>query len=716
MKITDLLSKKTIVLNASAKDKNEIIKKAIDTIKNSGAINDINEYSKLVYAREKKSTTGVGDGIAIPHAKSKVVKKPALAALVIKDGVDYASLDGEKVNLLFLIAAPDSKDNVHLDVLARLSNLLMHPEFKQSLLKAKNTTEFIKAIDSSEELFLGVKETKKAPTSGYEYLAVTACPTGIAHTFMAEEALKKAASKLHTTIKVETNGQAGVKNKLTDEEIKNAKAIIVGADVGVELDRFDGKKTTVVSVSKVIKDAETLIKEAENAQPYKAKGGFIKTKEQRNAQEGKLHTIYKHLMNGVSHMLPLVVGGGILIALSFLIDICCGVNPTSELEEWGMVFKFGSLTYGARLFNMIGNFAFGLLMPVLAAFIAHSIAGRPGLVVGFAGGVAANTAKFNLLYWIGDDVTKAKLDGVTAGFLGAIIAGFAAGYIIKLLEKCTNKMPKSIDGIRPILIYPVFGVLIIGLGMFLLNVPFSYINIGFSNALNWMMQSQTQTGVTSWGPVIGVAALLAAMMSTDFGGPINKAAYVFAVGLISTNPGDEASQILMAAVMLGGMIPPLAVGLSIALFPQKYSKDDRKNGVVTAIMGGAFITEGVIPYAAKDPWRVIVSCMIGSAVGGALSGAFGCMLPAPHGGIFVFPVMAQTVGWYILAILIGTVVSTILLGVLKKDVNDQLGKWKGISLKKVCFAIGRFFKRIGLAIAKFFKFIALKIASVFKKK
>lgn len=683
MKITDLLSSKTIVLNAQAKDKNEIIEKAIATIKNSGAIKNIKEYSKLVYAREKKSTTGVGDGIAIPHAKSKVVSKPALAALVIKDGVDYQSLDGEKVNLLFLIAAPDTKDNVHLDVLARLSNLLMHPEFKEALLKAKNTTEFMKAIDSSEELFLGASEPKKTTAGAYDYLAVTACPTGIAHTFMAEEALKKAASKLKVSIKVETNGQAGVKNKLTDEEIEGAKGIIVAADTAVDTARFNGKKVITTAVSKAIKDAENLLKDVDNAPVYK-KTGFIKTKEERNASDSKWHTIYRHLMNGVSHMLPFVVGGGILIALSFLIDMCCGVDPASSVVEWDMTWKFGSISYGARIFNIIGNFAFGLLMPILAGFIAHSIAGRPGLVVGFAGGIAANTAHFNLLYWVDKSIDPTSF--ASAGFLGAIAAGFLAGYIIKLLEKCTQKMPKSIDGIRAILIYPLFGVLLIGLSMFLLNIPFSYVNIGFTTALKWLGENKL---------TILLGGLLAMMMSTDFGGPINKAAYVFATGLIS-NPGTmgiDAAQEMMASVMLGGMIPPLAIGLSILLFPQKYSKDDRKNGVVTAIMGGAFITEGVIPYAAKDPWRVIVSCMAGSLIGGALSAYWGCKLPAPHGGIFVFPVMAQTVGWYILAIVIGTIISTIMLGALKKDVNDQLGKWKGISFRKVGHQIAGVFKK-----------------------
>ncbi|MCQ2795278.1 MAG: fructose-specific PTS transporter subunit EIIC [Bacilli bacterium] len=676
MKITDLLSSKTVVLNATAKDKNEIIKKAIATIKNSGAISNVNEYSKLVYAREEKSTTGVGDGIAIPHAKSKAVKKPALAALVIRKGVDYKSLDGEKVNLLFLIAAPDSKDNVHLDVLARLSNLLMHPEFKEALLKAKSAKEFMKAIDSSEELFLGSNEPKKeSKSTGYEYLAVTACPTGIAHTFMAEEALKKAAEKLKVSIKVETNGQAGVKNKLTDEEIKNAKAIIVGADVGVELDRFNGKKTTVVSVSKVIKDAEMLIKQAETAQPYKAKGGFIKTKEQRNAQEGKFHTIYKHLMNGVSHMIPLVVGGGILIAIAFLIDMASGVTPGPD---------FGTVTIGARIFKTIGGFAFNLMLPILAGFIAFSISGRPGLVIGLAGGVAASSGGFNLLYWIGDDATKAKLEGVNAGFLGAIIAGFLAGYVVKLLEKATNKVPKSLDGLRPILIYPLFGILIIGLVMFLVNIPLSYVNIGLNEGLTKLNEMKLD---------ILLGALVAMMMATDMGGPINKAAYVFATGLLAQSSADINHQHIMAAVMLGGMVPPLAIALSAALFPQKYSKDDRRNAPVTAVMGAGFITEGVIPYAAKDPWRVILSCMIGSAAGGALSVWWDCKLPAPHGGVFVFPVMAQSAGFYVLAIIIGTVVSTLMLGILKKDVNDELGKWKGISFRRVGHRIAGVFKK-----------------------
>lgn len=675
MKITDLLSEKTIVLNAKAKSKDEIIKKAVATIIKSGAIKDKTVYTKLVFAREKESTTGIGEEIAIPHAKSKEVAKPALAALVIRDGVDYASLDGEKVKLLFLIAAPDTKDNVHLDVLSRLSNLLMHPEFKTALLKAKTTKSFMKAIDNAEKKFLAKKEENDKNTYP-DYLAVTACPTGIAHTFMAEEALKEAAKKLGLTIKVETNGQAGVKNKLTDEEIANAKGIIVAADTAVETARFSGRKVIVTSVSKAIKDPESLLKNVNSAPIYK-KSGFIKTKEERAENDSKFHAIYKHLMNGVSHMLPLVVGGGILIALSFLIDMCCGVDPTKTItiEGWGN-FSFGSITIGARLFNIIGNFAFGLLLPILSGFIAHSIAGRPGLVVGLAGGVAANTAKFNLLYWIGDTEIKNQLSNVTAGFLGAIIAGFLSGYIIKLLAKCTDKMPKSIDGIRPILIYPLLGVLLIGLSMFLLNVPFSYINIGFTAALNWLGDHQL---------TILLGALLAAMMSTDFGGPINKAAYVFGTMLISNSAtkGTPYAEQMMAAVMLGGMIPPLAVSLSTLLFPQKYDKADRKNGPVTAIMGASFITEGVIPYAAKDPARVIVSCIAGSAVGGALSVLWGCRLPAPHGGIFVFPVMAQTAGFYILAIIIGTLISTLLLGILKKDVNDQLGKWKGITFKPI---------------------------------
>lgn len=665
MKITDLLSTKTIVLNAKAKNKNEIIKKAIATIAKSGAIKNQAEYTKLVFAREKESTTGVGDGIAIPHAKSKAVIKPALAALVIKDGVEYEALDGEKVNLLFLIAAPNTKDNVHLDVLSRLSNLLMHPEFKESLLKTKTTGAFLKAIDKAEKEFLEKAEVSEKKTSTNnlpDYLAVTACPTGIAHTFMAEEALKEAAKKLGFTIKVETNGQAGVKNQLTDEEIANAKGIIVAADTAVETARFSGKKVIITSVSKAIKNPDVLLKEVNNAPIYK-KSGFIKTKEERAQNDGKFHTIYKHLMNGVSHMLPLVVGGGILIAIAFLIDMACGAKPGPD---------FGTITIGAKIFKTIGGFAFNLMLPVLAGFIAHSIAGRPGLVVGLAGGIAASTGGFNLLYWL-DKAQYENLAGVNAGFLGALIAGFLSGYIVKLLERLTAKMPKSIDGLRPILIYPLFGILIIGLIMFLLNIPFCYINIGLSQGLNKLKEMNL---------LILLGAIVAMMMATDFGGPINKAAYVFGTALIASST-DAYAQNVMAAVMLGGMIPPLAVSLSILLFPQKYSKEDRKNGPVTAVMGASFITEGVIPYAAKDPWRVIVSCMVGSAVGGALCVMWNCCLPAPHGGIFVFPVMAQTVGFYILALVIGTIISAILLGVLKKDVNDQLGKWKGVSFNRI---------------------------------
>jgi len=658
MKITDLLSSKTILLNCVAKNKEDAIKKAIATIAKSGAIANIKEYTKGVFKREEESTTGVGDGIAIPHCKSKVVKKPALAALIIKNGVDYNSLDGEKVKLLFLIAAPDNKDNVHLDVLAKLSNMLMHPEFVNKLLKAKTSTQFLKAINDAEKEKDASSNKIISNKKGYDYLAVTACPTGIAHTFMAEEALIKAGKKLGHSIKVETNGQGGVKNKLTDEEIKNAKAIIVAADVGVDTERFASKKVLITSVSEAIKDSEALIKKADNAEIYKAKGKFIKTKEERNNQKGVWHEIYKHLMSGVSHMLPLVVGGGILIALAFFIDMCCGNKGSSE---------FGSINAAAKLFKTIGGFAFDLMMPILAGFIAFSISGRPGLVVGLVGGVASKIGGFNVLCWATQDKS---LESVSAGFLGALIAGFLAGYIVKLLVKLTDRLPRSVEGMRSILIYPLVGTLLIGLSMFLLNVPFAYINIGFTKALNWLAEKKL---------IILLGALLAMMMATDFGGPINKAAYVFGVGLLSPT-ATAVEWELMAAVMLGGMVPPLAVALSIALFPKKYDKEDRKNGPVTAIMGAGFITEGVIPYAAKDPLRVIISCMIGSATGGAFSVLWGAQLMAPHGGIFVFPVI-NGVGFYILALIIGTAISTLLLGLFKKDVdNPELGKWKGIPL------------------------------------
>ena len=672
MTITTLLNSSCIDLNVSASNKNDVIKKAVKLIVKSGNISNLAVYEKGVFKREEESTTGIGEGIAIPHCKSKVVKKPTLAAMIIKKGVDYQALDGDKVHLLFLIAAPDNKDNVHLDVLARLSNMLMHEEFKNNLLKAKTKKEFLSIIDKAESDFMN-NQKKENNKDKKLILAVTACPTGIAHTFMAEEALKKASEKFGYSIKVETNGQGGVKNKLTSKDINSAVGIIAATDVSVEMDRFAGKKLIQVSVSNAIKNPEGLIKKLDSAPVYKSAHGFIKTKEDRNKGSRKFHDIYRHLMSGVSHMLPLVVGGGILIALAFFIDTCCGNAGSSE---------FGSVNVVAKFFKTVGGFAFNLMLPILAGFIGHSISGRPGLVVGIVGGICATSAGtdttpgFNLLGWVDQSKsTLAKLSGVSAGFIGAIAAGFLAGYIVKLLEKATCKMPKSMDGLRPILIYPVVGILLIGLAMFLLNVPFMYVSIGFTNALNSIDKTQ-------W--LIPICLMLAAMMSTDFGGPINKVAYVFATGLIASHPHDAVAQSIMAAVMLGGMIPPLAVALSIALFPQKYSKEDRKNGPVTGIMGLCFITEGVIPYAIKDAWRVILSTIVGSAVGGALVGLFKCQLPAPHGGLFVFPVMGVTVGYYILALVVGTIISAILLGILKKDVADaELGKFKGIRFNKI---------------------------------
>lgn len=584
--------------------------------------------------------------------------------MVFKEGVDYESLDGEKVQLLFLIAAPNSEDNIHLEVLARLSNLLMDENFKNSLISASSKEEFLKIIDEAEEK--RIKEENKATpvTNLPKILAVTGCVNGIAHTYMAEESLKKKAEEMGYSIKVETNGSGGVKNLLTDEEIANCDGIIVAADVNVEMDRFAGKKVVIATVGKGISDPGSLIKKLYDGsvEPYK---GNTEKKESKNEKEGNSvwHSIYKHLMSGVSHMLPFVIGGGILIAIAFMIDTFAGVPQDGN---------FGTGTPVSWFFKTVGGTAFGFMLPVLAAFIAYSIAGRPGLAVGFVGGSLATVSSFSIQVKIsGQD------SGATAGFLGAIAAGFLAGYVIKLLEKATCKFPKSLDGIKPMLIYPVFGILIIGGLMFLLNTPFSYINIGITQALNWLGENKL---------TILLGALLAGMMAIDMGGPINKAAYVFGTGLLTTAAAttDAATQQycyqMMAAVMIGGMVPPLGIALASNLFPQKWTKEERKEALVNYIMGAGFITEGAIPYAAKDPLRVIPASVVGSAVAGLLSVLFGCTLMAPHGGIFVFAVVGKWY-FYILSLVIGTLVTALMLGLLKKDVaNPELGKWKGIRI------------------------------------
>ncbi len=667
MKITDLLSSKTIDINAAASSKSDCIEKAVALISKSGVIDDLETYKKGVYHREEESTTGIGEGIAIPHCKSDVVKKPALAAMVLKDGVDYDSLDGEKVNLLFLIAAPNTEDNVHLEVLARLSNLLMDENFKNDLIGAKSTEEFLSIIDKTEEARIQEEKKDEAPKNEYpEILGVTGCPNGIAHTYMAEEALKKKAEEMGYTCKVETNGSGGIKNLLTDEEIEHAKGIVVAADVNVEMSRFDGRRVVISTVSKGIHEPENLIKEAVSGEAPIYHSENKETKKEDKATSGSIiHQFYKHLMNGVSHMLPFVIGGGILIAIAFMIDTFAGV-PTDS--------NFGTGTPVSWFLKTTGGIAFNFMLPVFAAFIAYSIAGRPGLAVGFVGGSLATISSYSI------EVQITKNDtGSTAGFLGALIAGFLAGYIIKLLEKATSKFPKSLDGVKPMLIYPVFGIVLIGLVMFLLNTPFTYINIGITNALNWLGNHQL---------TILLGALLAAMMAVDMGGPINKAAYVFGTAMLTqaAASSDPATQSycyqMMAAVMIGGMVPPLGIALSATLFPQKWSKQERKEAMVNYIMGAGFITEGAIPYAAKDPLRVISSSVVGSAVAGLLSVVFKCTLMAPHGGIFVFAVVGNWY-WYLLSLAIGTVITAFMLSLLKKDdPNPELGKFKGISFKR----------------------------------
>ena len=662
MKITDLLSEKTISTTVSATSKEDVIKQAVALIANSGAIRDVAVYEKGVFKREDESTTGIGEGIAIPHCKSDVVAKPALAAMVIPEGVDYAALDGEPVHLLFLIAAPNSEDNVHLDVLARLSEMLMNDEFKNKLLAAKSKKEFLKVIDEAEsEKLEEAEETEQFP----RVLAVTGCPTGIAHTYMAEQSLKDKAKEMGISIKVETNGSGGIKNALTDEEIEHCEGIVVAADVQVEMDRFAGKRVVQVAVAKGIHEPERLIKEALDPNtPVYMEGEERKT----SGGDGKpsiARQIYKHLMSGVSHMLPFVIGGGILIALAFLIDTIAG-NAGAQ--------NFGDVNQVAHWFKTVGGYAFNFMVWILSGFIAYSITrqNKGALAVGMVGGFIATQSDFNILASIqGKDYTLPA----NAGFLGGIVAGFAAGYLVIGLNRLFKFLPKSLESLKATLIVPVLGTLLIGLTMYLVNTPLIYVNIGFTNMLNWLAQNNL---------TILLCALLGAMMAIDMGGPINKAAYVFATAaLASASSAEPSGYIIMAAVMAGGMVPPLGIAISANLFPQKYKKNQRRDAYVNYVMGAAFITEGAIPFAASDPWRVILSSVAGSAVAGLLTGLFGCQLLAPHGGVFVLATI-QPSGWtillYLLAIVAGSFVTALLLGILKKNAdNPELGKWKGIN-------------------------------------
>ncbi|MEE0738159.1 MAG: fructose-specific PTS transporter subunit EIIC [Lachnospiraceae bacterium] len=611
MRITDLLDVRSISLDAAPKNKQEAIDAAVALMVKGGKINDEEAYKKQVYAREEESTTGIGEGIAIPHGKCDAVDRPGLAAMVIREGVDFDSLDGAPVTLLFLIAAPNTEDNVHLDVLSKLSMMLMDETFTESLRKAETPEQFLAIIDQADEEKKSVDErladVEEAKEDQVKILAVTSCPTGIAHTYMAAEGIEKAAKAKNCFVKVETRGSGGAKNVLTEEEIEAADCIIVAADAQVPMDRFDGKKVIERQVSDGINKADELVELAisGNVPVYKSStGGEKKQAAKSGGSVG--HKIYTQLMNGVSHMLPFVVGGGILIAIAFLLDgMMVDINSISVADR----ANFGTITPAAALFKNIGGVAFGFMLPVLAGFIAMAIGDRPALAVGFVGGMMAASG--------------------TSGFLGALVAGFAAGYLILALRKVCDKLPQAIEKIAPVLIYPVLGILIMGLGMTFIVEP---VMGGINTALN--------NGLTSMGGssklILGL--VLGGMMAIDMGGPFNKASYVFGTAAIASGNYD-----VMAAVMIGGMVPPCAIALATFLFKNKFTKEERESGPMNFIMGLAFITEGAIPYAAADPLHVLPSCIIGSGLAGALSMAFGCTLMAPHGGIFVVPVMGNAV-------------------------------------------------------------------------
>lgn len=635
MRITDLLDARSISLDCSPKTKQEALDTAVALMVKSGKINDEEAYRRQVYAREEESTTGIGEGIAIPHGKCDAVTKPGLAAMVIKDGVDFDALDGEPVTLLFLIAAPNTKDNVHLDVLSKLSVLMMDEDFSNGLRNAKSVEEFLEIIDKADDekpdIDERLEDTGAKEDSKVKILAVTSCPTGIAHTYMAAEGLEKAARAKGCFIKVETRGSGGAKNVLTAAEIEEADCIIVAADAQVPMDRFDGKKLIECQVSDGISKAEELLNCAMSGDVhvYHASGVGESSSGTSAKSGGSVgHRIYMQLMNGVSHMLPFVVGGGILIALAFLID-GFGVDMASLSAEERSAF--GSITPVAAMLKSIGSTAFSFMLPVLAGFIAMAIADRPGLALGFVGGMIAYSGK--------------------SGFLGALVAGFAAGYIILGLKKICDKLPDALEKITPVLIYPVVGILAMGLLMnFVVEPVMGAVNTALNNGLTSMGGSSK----------LLLGFVLAGMMAIDMGGPFNKAAYVFGTAAIASGNYD-----VMAAVMIGGMVPPCAIALSTILFKNRFTKEERDAGPTNFIMGLAFITEGAIPFAAADPLHVIPASVIGSGVAGALSMLFKCTLMAPHGGIFVFPVVGNAL-MYLLALVIGTVISTVLLGVLKK--------------------------------------------------
>lgn len=640
MTIRDLLAAESINLNGTPAGKTEALNQCIDLMAKSGKIADVETYRKGVFAREEEGTTGIGMGIAIPHCKSDAVTKAGLAAMVVKDGVDFESLDGTPAKIIFLIAAPNTEDNVHLQVLSKLSVMLMDEQFTNSLINAGSVDEFLNIIDSAEK----AKDEKEAAKEAKEpvevkkddvfIVAVTACPTGIAHTYMAAEAIEKKAKELGYQVKVETRGSAGAKNVLTDDEIAKATGVIVACDTNVPTDRFDGKKVIECQVSDGINKTEELVKRiaAGDAPVFKASGKKEASHSSIGGKESIGHQIYKHLMNGVSHMLPFVVGGGILIAIAFLID---GFSVDLNSLPADQRANFGTITQGAALFKGIGGTAFGFMLPILAGFIAMSIADRPGLAVGFVGGsIAANG---------------------TSGFLVALVAGFVAGYIVNLLKKIFSKLPESLDGVKPVLLYPLLGIFLIGVIMqFVVEPPIGALNTAINNGLNGLNGASAV--------VLGV--LLGGMMAIDMGGPVNKAAYVFGTASIAAGNYN-----IMAAVMIGGMVPPLAIALATIFFKNKFTAEERKAGPTNFIMGLSFITEGAIPFAASDPLHVLPACAVGSAVAGGLSMAFGCTLMAPHGGIFVVPTIGNPL-MYLVALVIGAFIACGLLGLLKKKVSE----------------------------------------------
>ena len=631
MKIVDLLKVESIDLKAKPQDKAAALEHLITLMERGGNIADKEEYKACVLRREEEGSTGIGEGIAIPHAKTSAVKAPGLAAMLVQDGVDFDSLDGEPAKLFFLIAAPDTEDNVHLDVLSHLSMLLMNDDFRSELLRAGSAKEFLSVIDKYENEKFEDEDEAAAPQAQRKVLAVTACPTGIAHTYMAAEALQEMAGKLGVAMKVETNGSGGVKNKLTAKEIEEAEGIIVAADKNVPVERFAGKPVIFVKVADGINKPKELIEEILSGKvpAYAGKGGSEAEGEAAEAKESLGRQIYKHLMNGVSHMLPFVIGGGILIALAFMFDM-----------EFAGTAKFGSGTPLAAFFKNIGGLAFSMMMPILAGYIAMSIGERPALMLGIVGGFLAASGG--------------------SGFFGALFAGFLGGYLILALRKVLGVLPDSLEGLKPILLYPVLGLLIMGVLMtYVINPPTAAFNQWLAGAL---------AGMSTTSKVL-LGFVLGGMMSIDFGGPLNKAAYVFGTASLAAADGSAVSSEIMAAVMIGGMVPPIAIALSTLLFSDKFTAKERQSGLTNFIMGLSFITEGAIPFAASDPLRVIPTCALGSAMAGALSMAFGCSVPAPHGGVFVFGVV-QNWPMYFVALAAGSVVAAVLMGFVKKSVKE----------------------------------------------